>query len=237
MLKSASTAVVGLGISTPATATKHGSTNYSEVRIVHDVSTSTSDLTYPFIHLDEHNSRIVDEEQSALYINEQYAEEKLNFAKQKENIVAEMDFLTPPVTFGSCPESTLLTNIDNDFRGTQLLSISGDYQKPPVSVFHQQNKMVVEASGRETRVGAEEESELLLPEKDITVKAYKTVEKDDDEVTIAGGEDWQKPWRIPNVREYSTETVTVTPRVVTKNYGELDIMGVRSKAPKYHPNR
>lgn len=181
-------------------------------------------------------SSIVDEDESTLYINERYAEDNLKLAKQKENIVSGMGFSALPTMFGDCQESNLVTNITDDFRADQLLSVSEDYQMPAVSVSHRQGELVVKASGSRTRVSPGSEAQIPLPETEVTVEAYKTVEKDPDEITVAGGEDWQEPWRKPNPREYTTKTVTITPRIVTRNYGKLDVVGVRSQAPNYHPD-
>lgn len=235
----ATTAAAGLGLPAPVTARDQGSVQFSESRIVHDVSIPSSDeFTYPFTHVDEFgHSRVVDEEESVLYINEQYAKDHLDIANQKNSVVAGKGLSGLPTKLGNCQKSNIVTEVLDDFRATKLLSVSGDYRMPLVSMSNQQDELVVESNGKKTTVSPGEKAQIPLPKKEVTVEVFRTVEKDPEEVTVEGGEDWQQPWRKPNPREYVTKTVTVTPWVVAQNYGKLDVVSVRSKAPNYHPNQ
>lgn len=235
ILKSAG-AVAGLGFTAPVEAERHGPVQFSELRLVHDVSLpSNTELTYPFTHVDEfsHN-RVVDEDRSAVYINERYAKEELELAKREESIVAGIGFAALPAAFGERDYRIPTTRLDEDYRANQEISVS-DYRQPGVSVSQEQGKLFIESEGTETTVNPGDEVRTVLPEQEVSVEAYKTVETDPDEITIAGGEEWQEPWRKPNRREYETKTVTITPKIVARNLGELEVVGVRAKGPKYKP--
>lgn len=238
VLKSAGV-VAGFGLANPALATSnHGSVRFSELRIEYDVSVPEGDeLTYPIKHLDEFGrAYAVDSEQSVLYINERYAEADLEVARNNDNVLSNSGFSTPPTTFGGCQKENIVTQIEEDFRASQLLSVSGNYKTPRVSAIQRQDGIVVEAGSKRTKVQPADAKSIILSEEEVTVEAYRTVEKDPEEITIAGGEEWQKPWRKPTKqREYTTKSVSATPKVQVRNYGELDIVGVRSKAPQYNP--
>ena len=235
ILKSAGT-VAGLGLTAPVSAEGHGSVQFSELRLVHDVSLpENTELTYPFTHVDEfsHN-RVVDEDKSALYINERYAKENLELAKREESVVAGIGFAALPATFSERDYKVPTTRLNDDYRVNQEIGVSG-YRQPGISVSQEKDELVIESAETKTTVNPGDEIQTALPQQEVSVKAYRTVEKDPDEITIAGGEDWQEPWRKPKQREYETKTVTITPKVVARNLGELDVVAVRAKGPRYNP--
>lgn len=238
VLKSAG-AVAGLGLTGGVVeASSHGSVKFSELRIDHDITVPSDDeYYYPFSHFDEFGrAYVVDQDQSTLYVNEEYASKDLQAVKNNDSVLANSGFSSLPSKQSRCPSSGLATKVLDDYRITERLSVREGYNEPEIAVTEQNEKIIVDINGNRTSIRAGKEEEVTLSRQQVSIKAYKTVEKDPEEITIAGGEEWQKPWRKPKQREYETKTVTVTPTVHIRNHGELEAVGVRSKAPKPNPN-
>lgn len=237
VLKSAG-AVAGLGLAGGVVeASSHGSVKFSELRVGHDVTVPSDDeYYYPFSHFDEFGrAYVVDQDQSTLYVNEEYAPEDLRVAGNNDSVLANSGFSSLPTKRGQCQSSGLATKVLDDYRITERLSIEEGYDEPEIAVTERSEEITVEVNGKRTSIQAGGEEEITLSPQQVSVEAYRTVEKNPEEVTIAGGEEWQEPWRKPKQREYEIKTVTVTPKVHVRNHGELEAVGVRSKAPKYNP--
>lgn len=237
VLKSAG-AVAGLGLAGGVVeASSHGSVKFSELRIGHDVTVPSSDeYYYPFSHFDEFGrAYVVNQDQSTLYVNEEYALKDLQVVKNNDSVLANPSFSSLPSKRGQCQTSGLATKVLDDYRVTERLSIEEGYDEPEIAVTEQNEKITVDVNGKRTSVRAGSEERVTLSPQQVRVEAYKTVKKNPEEITIAGGEEWQEPWRKPKQREYQTKTVTVTPKVHIRNHGELEAVGVDSKAPKYNP--
>lgn len=236
VLKSAS-AVAGLGLTGEVTAiSSHGDVLFSELRLNHDVQLpETEEYYFPFFHVDEFGrTYVLDKDKSTLYVNERYSPGKLKTVKANSAIVGGELFSSLPIRRKQCQSSSLPTEINSDFRATKRLSFTDGYREPQITVTENDETLFVEVDSKEISVGPRSQEEFALPDQEITVEAYKTIDKSAEEITIAGGEEWQEPWRKPKQREYMTKTVTVTPKVQVRNHGSLDVVGVRSKAPQPH---
>lgn len=235
VLKSAP-AVAGLGLSGKVTAKEHGTVQFSELRLIHDVSIPDDDLTYPFNHVDEFGHALaVDKEASTLYINERYAQEHLTRARESKSVVGGIEFAALPTAFGDRAYGTPVTNLIDDYRATQEISVSG-YRRPSISVSQKRDELVVETAGTRTTIRPGSESRTALANQEVSVDAYRAVEQDPDDITLMGGEEHHHPSRVPKKREYETKTITITPKIAARNYGELDVVGIRATGPNYSPS-
>ncbi|WP_135824869.1 hypothetical protein [Halorussus ruber] len=170
-------------------------------------------------------------------MNEEYAVEDLRVVKNNDSAVANSGFSSLPAKHGQCQNSGLATKVLDDYRVTERLAIKEGYNEPKIAITEQNGDITADISGKKASIRAGKEKKVTLSPQQVSVEAYKTVEKNPEDVTIAGGEEWQEPWRKPKQREYKIKTVTVTPEVHIRNHGEVEVVGVSSKAPKHNPNK
>ncbi|NEU56731.1 hypothetical protein [Halorussus sp. MSC15.2] len=237
ILKSAS-AVAGLGVTGNVTAiSSHGSTLFSELGIQHDVSLPTGEeYQYPFFHADEFGrTYFINDQQSKVFINETYSPKKVQAAKQNNAVVAGSRLVPLPTKRNPCQGETPITELREDYRPKEFLSVKEGYREPQPTVAEQGQAVTIEVDSERTLVHPGDQEILTLPKQEVRIEVYKTVEKNPGEITITGGEEWQESWRKPKQREYTTKTVSITPKVHVRNHGQLEVVGVKSKAPHHKP--
>lgn len=238
VLKSA-TATASLALVGEVSATSScGSVNFSEVGVEHDVSLpTTTQSNYPFFHIDEFGlNRFIDQNQSTLYVNQRYAQGELDILKGNQAVVASRGYAPLPTRLGGGSSSGVTTKRGENFRTLEALTVEDSYDRPRFTVEEQDVGTVVAAEGERVNVQPGSEAEIVLDDREVTVEVFEITDKDAKEITVAGGEEWQKPWRKPQAKRYWEETVTVTPKIHLRNYGELDVVGVESKAPRHSPD-
>lgn len=238
VLKSATAAASLALVGEVGATSSYGSVNFSEVGVEHDVSLpTTTRAKYPFFHIDEFGlNRFIDQDQSTLYINERYAQGELEVLKGNRAVVAGRDYTPLPTQIGGGSSSGVTTKLGENFRTLEALTVEDSYDRPRFTVEERDTGTVVATEGERVNVQPGSEDEIVLDDREVTLEVSEITDKDAEEMTVAGGEEWQKPWRKTQAKRYWKETVTVTPKVRIRNYGELDVVGVESKAPRYRPD-
>jgi hypothetical protein len=230
VLRSASASVGiagGAQIVSGDTTARSGSTVFSEVMLIHDIDIPENfDYNFPYWTVNDFSkSHFVNYNNSTIYANRD-GNIDMDMAEHMA-VVSSDDYFAPPDTIGGRATSMIRTGLHQSYRVSSALSIKDDeYSRPEIPINIEDSHLRMEIQGENKKVPSGNQTKFSLSPRQVTVEVYEYL-----------GDNTIEPETRRNIapeRNYKDISLTITPEVHVRNYGELDVANVRSTSPIPH---
>lgn len=188
-----------------------GRSQFVEIGVEHDAD--VSDGGYPIEHHDDMVRYAVDQSERRLYLGSFVRDGAVAAFAGEGCVLKGRDYRTFSSRAEWTDEGSLATSLGRNYSVARSLQVKGTVERPTVTLERRQEDISVAVESRTELVGPGEERSVPLSERTVEVPAAGAYHEIPD--TRSGG--------TKMTRTVETETATVTPRLLVRNWGELGV--------------
>lgn len=212
------------GIPTVEAAERQGTLQYTEVGIEHETELDEQswEEDYQSLVFTDRVGHYVDTDRDLFHVLPFATDEERRLFEQSERLVGVDGYRQLPVAdFRPQRRAELVTRAGSTLRPIEGLGLATPYSPPQFTVRAAGEDVVVASSSGRERVSPGTEAVHRLPTQEVEVRTRTATGEAASDEQITGDPDETER---PSLVEFATESLSFEPRVVIRNYGELDVM-------------
>jgi hypothetical protein len=212
------------GVPTVEATERQGTLRYTEIGIEHrtELDERSWEEDYQSLVFTDRVGHYVDTERDLFHVLPFATDKERRLFEQSEQLVGVDGYSQfPVVDFRPQPTAELVTRVGSTLRPIEGLGLATPYAPPQFTVRETGNDVVVTSSSGRERVspGSETVHQLSTQEVEVRTRTATSERASDEHVTDDSDET-----KRSSLVEFGTESLSFEPRIVVRNYGELDVM-------------
>lgn len=217
------TTVSAVGIDTVSAKadSEYASVSFVEVGLSHRTSLPEVEGSFSFVHIDDVVEHDVDESEGEVRMDGTARESTKRTFDNNDHVSKFVGYQSMPTVIERRPTRVLTTNVGRAFRRTYGLTTALDYQRPPLDIRTRGKRstdaIVVSSGDKKVEVDPGASESVHLRSRSVLAPVEKPTGEIVQNETIPEHKRAQRT-------ETRLETVTVTPIVKVRNYGQLDVV-------------